>query len=54
MLAIVIWHFYNTHFDPEHFPMNRVWLTGTMTASEMAREHPLEKQRLDQAHSATE
>jgi len=47
MLAIVIWHFYNTHFNPDTFPMNRTWLTGTMTESEMARDHPMEKTRVD-------
>ena len=47
MLAIVIWHFYNTHFNPDTFPMNRTWLTGTMTEAEMARDHPVEKDELD-------
>ena len=52
MLAIVLWHFYNTHFNPDTFPMNRTWLTGTMTESEMQRDHPLEKEALDQARAA--
>ncbi len=45
-LAIVMWHLYNTHFHPERFPMNPVWLTGTLTEEEMARDHPLELERL--------
>jgi cytochrome b subunit of formate dehydrogenase len=47
MMAIIVWHFYNTHFNPDTFPMNPTWLTGTMSASEMEREHPLEKARVD-------
>ncbi len=53
MLAIVIWHFYNTHFNPDTFPMNRTWLTGTMTESEMERDHPMEKARIDAAQRDT-
>ncbi|MCE5199960.1 cytochrome b/b6 domain-containing protein [bacterium] len=47
MLAIMIWHLYNTHLDPDHFPMSRAWLSGVLTESEMAREHPAEKARID-------
>lgn len=47
LMAILIWHFYNTHFNPDMFPMNPVWWTGTMTEEEMEREHPLEKARID-------
>jgi cytochrome b subunit of formate dehydrogenase len=54
MLAIVIWHFYNTHFNPDTFPMNRTWLTGTMTESEMLRDHPFEKARMDNAKVGVE
>jgi len=52
MLAIIVWHFYNTHFNPETFPMNRTWLTGTMTESEMQRDHPMEKAKQDDILSA--
>ena len=48
-LAIVLWHFYNTHFNPDSFPMSGVFLTGTMTREEMEREHPLELERLEAA-----
>ncbi|MHB9130851.1 MAG: cytochrome c3 family protein [Armatimonadota bacterium] len=56
MMAIILWHFYNAHFNPDAFPMNPAWLTGTLSESEMAREHPLEKARLDaeEAESAAE
>lgn len=47
MMAIIVWHFYNAHFNPDMFPMNPAWLTGKLTESEMAREHALEKARLD-------
>ena len=48
LLAILIWHLYNTHLDPEHFPMNPVWYSGVMSESDMEREHPVEKAKLDQ------
>jgi len=46
-LAILIWHLYNTHLDPEHFPMSRVWYSGVLDESDMQREHPVEKAKLD-------
>lgn len=46
-LAIITWHMYNEHFNPEAFPMSKVWLTGTMDEEEMDREHPVEKDRLE-------
>lgn len=46
-LAIITWHMYNEHFNPEAFPMSKVWLTGTMDEEEMDREHPIEKERLE-------
>jgi cytochrome b subunit of formate dehydrogenase len=52
LMAILVWHFYNTHFNPDMFPMNPAWLTGTLSEEEMAREHPLEKARMDAAMSA--
>lgn len=53
MLAIILWHFYNAHFNPDIFPMSATWYSGSMSESEMAREHPLEKARLD-AEMATQ
>jgi cytochrome b subunit of formate dehydrogenase len=45
-LAIIIWHFYNVHLNPEHFPMNRTFLTGRISEDEMRRHHPLEYEEL--------
>lgn len=52
-LAIAIWHLYNVHLDPEHFPMSQVWYSGVTTESHMRREHPLEKKRVDAASLET-
>ncbi len=41
-LAIVIWHFYNVHFCPDHFPFSWTWNTGEVTEEYMASHHPLE------------
>jgi len=41
-LAIVIWHFYNVHFNPRVWPANKVWYRGTMSEEEMMHEHPRE------------
>lgn len=41
-LAIVVWHFYNVHFNPEVFPMSWVWWHGRLTETEMKHHHPLE------------
>jgi formate dehydrogenase subunit gamma len=50
-LAIAIWHMYNVHLDPEHFPMSQTWYNGVVTESHMKREHPLEKKRMDALES---
>lgn len=41
-LAIIVWHFYNVHFNPEVFPMSWVWWHGNLTESEMKHHHALE------------
>jgi cytochrome b subunit of formate dehydrogenase len=45
-LAIVVWHFYYVMFNPDVYPMNLAWLTGTLTEAEMKEEHPLELEAL--------
>jgi cytochrome b subunit of formate dehydrogenase len=44
-ISIVIWHFYNAHFNPEWFPMNWTWLTGHISTEHMLKHHPLEYER---------
>jgi len=39
--SIFIWHFYHVHWKPEVFPMNPVWLTGTITEEQLRHHHPL-------------
>lgn len=45
-LAIVIWHFYNVHYNPHKFPGSLLWLHGEMTKEEMLDEHPVEYERI--------
>jgi len=51
MMAIILWHFYNVHFNPDAFPMNPAWMTGTISDAEMARDHPLELQEIQAAEA---
>ncbi len=52
--AIIVWHFYNVHFGPEHFPFNWAWLTGRVSAEKTRHHHPLEYERLLRAQEASE
>jgi cytochrome b subunit of formate dehydrogenase len=45
-LAILIWHFYNVHLNPDHFPMSKTWLTGRIAREEMVEHHPLEYEQM--------
>ncbi|MBI2503017.1 MAG: cytochrome b/b6 domain-containing protein [Candidatus Latescibacteria bacterium] len=53
-LAIIIWHFYNVHFNPHKFPMNKAWLTGRLSEEEMRHEHPLELEEIQGRGQAEE
>lgn len=44
--AIVLWHFYNVHYNPDKFPMSWVWWHGKISEEEIKKEHPLEYERL--------
>ncbi len=44
--AIVVWHFYNVHYNPDKFPMSWVWWHGKISEEEIKHEHPLEYERL--------
>jgi len=41
-LAVLVWHMYMAHLNPEVFPMSRVWLDGKMTGADLRRLHPRE------------
>jgi len=45
-LAIVIWHFYNVHFNPSKFPGSLLWLHGRISEHEIKEEHPLEYEEI--------
>ncbi len=45
-LAILIWHMYTVHLNPEVFPMSRVWLDGGIAGADLRRFHPLEYRRI--------
>ncbi len=45
-LAIVIWHFYNVHFNPDTFPMSWTWWTGKISKEEMIEHHPIEYEEM--------
>ncbi|MFZ4506112.1 MAG: cytochrome b/b6 domain-containing protein [Fimbriimonas sp.] len=50
-LTIVTWHFYNTHFKPDSFPMNPVFLTGMLSEKMMEEEHGDELARIHAAEA---
>jgi formate dehydrogenase gamma subunit len=39
-LAILIWHFYMTVFDPDVYPMDLAWLTGKASADHLKHTRP--------------
>lgn len=45
-LAILVWHMYNVHLNPDVFPMSRIWLDGKTTGRDLREHHPLEYQRI--------
>jgi len=46
VLFLFVFHFYQTHFNPKAFPVNGVFLSGTMSEGEMREDHPLELERI--------
>ncbi len=48
-LAIIIWHFYNVHFNPKKFPGSLTWWHGRIPMEEFREEHPLEYEEWLQA-----
>ncbi len=45
-LAIVVWHFYNVHFSPDHWPANMTWWHGRISESKMKHHHGAEYEKL--------
>jgi cytochrome b subunit of formate dehydrogenase len=45
-LTIIVWHFYSVVFNPDVYPMNWAWITGTLTEHEMEVEHGIELERV--------
>jgi len=45
-LAIIVWHFYNTHLNPDNFPMSWTWLTGKISNEKIIHHHPLEYEQI--------
>ncbi|MEW6456512.1 MAG: cytochrome b/b6 domain-containing protein [Acidobacteriota bacterium] len=45
-LAVIVWHMYNVHLNPENFPMSKIWITGKITGKELRLQHPLEYERI--------
>ncbi len=53
-LSIVIWHFYNVHFNPHKFPGSLTWWHGKISREEMIEEHPLEYEEIMNSRSEGE
>ncbi|MCC7493588.1 MAG: cytochrome b/b6 domain-containing protein [Fimbriimonadaceae bacterium] len=51
-LSIAIWHMYHAHLRRDVFPMNRLWLSGTLSATEMRHHHPKELAALEAAEQS--
>lgn len=46
-LALLVWHFYHVHLNPEDFPFkNTIWINGKISKEKMEKEHPLELERM--------
>ncbi|MBN2124006.1 MAG: cytochrome C, partial [Deltaproteobacteria bacterium] len=45
-LFIFTVHFFNTHFIPNKFPMDRIIFTGTYTLEDLKEQRPLQYDRL--------
>ncbi len=57
LLAIVIWHMYCVHLNPEVFPMSRMWLDGRISGKLLRHHYPgwyreIEAERREKARIA--
>lgn len=46
LLAIVVWHLYNSHLNPIVFPIDMAMITGKISEQRLREEHALEYARL--------
>jgi formate dehydrogenase gamma subunit len=53
-LAILVWHVYFVMFNPDVYPMNTAWITGTLSEKEMRDEHPRELDEILKAKETPE
>jgi formate dehydrogenase subunit gamma len=47
VLFLMVFHFYQTHFNPRYFPMNKVFMTGRMSEKDMRKEHGAELEGME-------
>lgn len=45
-LAIIVWHMYNVHLNPDFFPMSKTWINGKISLKHLRLHHPLEYEAL--------
>lgn len=45
-LAILVWHMFYMIFDPETYPVNFTFMTGTMTEEQYIKRHPLDYEKM--------
>lgn len=48
-LILFVWHIFNVHFSQTAFRINKIWLTGIISAEDMKKNHALEYERLKNA-----
>jgi len=46
--VVVLSHLYSVHLDPRVFPMDWMWLTGTISEDQLRARHPLEFEELEE------
>lgn len=46
ILALITWHMYHAHFNPDVFPINMTIFTGKISKRRLMEEHPLEYEQI--------